>query len=64
MSEKLKAEERIILMFDPYSKEHLLFNHTRFPIADIEGEIDSVQRKDGSVVVTINATFILRKKKR
>lgn len=63
MGEKLKKEERIILMVDPFTKEHFILNHTRYPVAEIEGEIDAGHDDDGNHILTINASFIFRKKK-
>lgn len=62
MAEKLKQQEAIILMIDPYTKEHFILNHTRYASVEIEGKIEAARNDKGEHVVTINATFILRKK--
>ena len=64
MGNNLKAEERIILMIDPFSKEHFILNHTRYPVAELSGEIDAGYDEDGNHVLTINASFTFKKKKK
>lgn len=56
-----KSEEKIVMMIDPYDKSHILLNHTRMKELHIEGEIDTVREKDGSITVSINAKFRLTK---
>ncbi len=49
MSQELKSDERIILMVDPFTKEHFVFNHTRYGVAEMDGEINAGQDEDGKV---------------
>ncbi len=64
MSEELKSDERIILMVDPFTKEHFVFNHTRYGVAEMDGEINAGKDADGNHVLSITATFVFRKRKK
>ena len=60
----IKSEERIIIMIDPFTKEAFMFNHTSYPTAEINGEVDAGRDDDGNHVLTINASFTFKKNQR
>lgn len=63
MSESLKREERIILMIDPFTKEMIPINCTRYPEMEVDVSGDVGIDEDGNHVVSLTATFIFKRKK-
>jgi len=63
MSVELKSDDRIVIMVDPFTKEHFIFNHTRYGVAEMDGEVDAGRDEDGNHVLSITATFVFKKKK-
>lgn len=62
MSQGVKSEERIIIMVDPFTKEHLILNHTHYPNMEIEGDINAEEDGKGNHIVKIQATFTFKRK--
>lgn len=64
MSETLKREERIILLIDPFTKEAIPLNCTTYPEMEVELSGDVGVDEDGNHVVSFEATFIFKRKKK
>jgi hypothetical protein len=60
MAESMKAQERIVIMIDPFTRRAELYNFTSCKQVEVDGEVDIQPNENNEVVVKIDASFTLR----
>jgi hypothetical protein len=60
MAESMKAQERIVIMIDPFTRRAELYNFTSCKQVEVDGEVDIQPNENNEVVVKIDAEFTLK----
>jgi hypothetical protein len=60
MAESMKAQERIVIMIDPFTRRAELYNFTTCKSVEVDGLVDIQPNEKNEVVVKIDASFTLK----
>jgi hypothetical protein len=58
-SEIMKAQERIVIMIDPFTRQAELYNFTSCKSVEVDGLVDIQPNDKSEIVVKIDAEFTL-----